>query len=561
MPLDGLSSKLPIVGWLSTYQRSWLRNDLVAGVSTWALVVPQAVAYGQIAGLPAQSGLAAAFAGPFAYALLGTSRQLIVSPTSSTAAVSAALVAPVALGDPERFIALSAGLAIFTGLVLVVLGIFKLGFVSQFLSTAVQVGFMIGLGLTIGVGQAFDLLGLSSPAEEDFFPRLVSLIGQLPQANPWTFALGLGGLAALIGLKSVAPRAPAALIVVVAGILITTVLNLSQQGVATVGRIEQGLPAPGLPHLQLSDFRVLLPAALAIAVLGYAESASVAQGFAARHRYDIDANRELIAIGGSNILSGLVRGFIVGGGASQSAANDSAGARTQLAGLILAGLAVLAAFTLTGLFVNLPQAILAAIVIDAIRGFFRFDEMRRIFDVRRDAFALAVFAMLAVLVLGMLAGLIIAIALSILILLTRISRPSLKVIEPASATPGMLALRPNAMLIFANARHVRTSVVGMVHESTPPRVVVLDLEMSYGLDVESADTLAELRSTLRTMGSDLWLATVRVRAIEVLGRSGYFEQDAQPAFATVDDAAQSFASHFPHEEVTEPAAGARVPTE
>ena len=394
MPLDGLSSKLPIVGWLSTYQRSWLRNDLVAGVSTWALVVPQAVAYGQIAGLPAQSGLAAAFAGPFAYALLGTSRQLIVSPTSSTAAVSAALVAPVALGDPERFIALSAGLAIFTGLALVVLGIFKLGFVSQFLSTAVQVGFMIGLGLTIGVGQAFDLLGLSSPAEEDFFPRLVSLIGQLPEANPWTVALGLGGLAALIGLKSVAPRAPAALIVVVAGILITTALNLSVQGVATVGRIEQGLPAPGLPHLQLSDFRVLLPAALAIAVLGYAESASVAQGFAARHRYDIDANRELIAIGGSNILSGLVRGFIVGGGASQSAANDSAGARTQLAGLILAGLAVLAAFTLTGLFVNLPQAILAAIVIDAIRGFFRFDEMRRIFDVRRDAFALAIFAML-----------------------------------------------------------------------------------------------------------------------------------------------------------------------
>lgn len=182
---------------------------------------------------------------------------------------------------------------------------------------------------------------------------------------------------------------------------------------------------------------------------------------------------------------------------------------------------MLAAFTLTGLFVNLPQAILAAIVIDAIRGFFRFDELRRIFGVRRDAFALAIFAMLSVLVLGMLAGLIIAITLSILLLLARVSRPSLKVIEPASNTQGLLALRPNAMLFWANARHIRASVIDLVRTSTPPpRVVVLELEMSHGMDVESADTLAELRTTLRSMGSDLRLATVHARAAEVLRRSG-----------------------------------------
>ena len=313
--------------------------------------------------------------------------------------------------------------------------------------------------------------------------------------------------------------------------------------------------APGLPHLQLSDFRVLLPAALAIAVLGYAESASVAQGFAARHRYDIDANRELIAIGGSNILSGLVRGFIVGGGASQSAANDSAGARTQLAGLILAGLAVLAAFTLTGLFVNLPQAILAAIVIDAVAASSASDELQGLARLAATALSWPV-ALASVLVPGMLGGLILAIGLTLLALGNRLSRPSVAVLGRApdssiyadtalspelSTAPGLLVVRPNVQRMFANARFVRNAVLDLLKaQQVPPRAVVLSLEMSHSLDVESADTLAELRDTLRERGSDLWLAVVHRPVEDILYRNGFFATDGpRDSFPTVEAAVQS----------------------
>jgi sulfate permease, SulP family len=248
---------------LPHYDRTWLRADLVAGVTSWALVVPQAVAYAQIAGMPAQAGLAAAFTGPLGYALLGTSRQLMVTPTSSAATISAALVAPLAAGDPARFLALSAMLAILTGIVLMVLGWLRLGFVSQFLAVSVQVGFMFGLGMVITIGQVPKVLGIA-PVGEDFFPALWSVLTNLGNANLWSIALGLGGLAALLLMKRFAPAAPGALLVVAVGILLTATLGLEVQGVAVVGTIPQGLPLPALPQTPLADVIALLPAALVI---------------------------------------------------------------------------------------------------------------------------------------------------------------------------------------------------------------------------------------------------------------------------------------------------------
>ena len=238
---------LPALDWLGHYQRAWLRGDLVAALTTWALVVPQAIAYAQIAQLPPQAGLFAAFAGLLGYALFGSSRQLVVSPTSATAAISAALVAPVAMGDATRFGELSAALAILVGIVLVALGVLHVGFVSRFIAASVQAGFMFGLGLTIIVGQVPALLGVSKGEGDFFLPQLWHLLTRLGDVNGWTAAVGLGSLALLLALKRVAPGIPAALLVVVASIVVVALGDLADHGVDVIGEIEGAVPVPALP--------------------------------------------------------------------------------------------------------------------------------------------------------------------------------------------------------------------------------------------------------------------------------------------------------------------------
>lgn len=472
---------LPVAQWLPTYQRRFLRPDLIAGVSSWALVVPQAVAYGQIAGMPAQSGLASAFAGPLGYAALGTSRQLLVTPTSSSALVSASVVGGMAGGDAGRFVALTAVLAILTGIVLALLGVFKLGFVSQFLAYSVQIGFLFGLGLTILVTQLASVLGVPSSGG-DFFPSLRSLLENLGGINGWTAALGLGGLAALLLLKRYAPSAPGALVVVLGGILLTAILGLDDRGVDVVGEIPRGLPVPALPDVRFSEIVDLLPAALALAVIGYAESASVAQDFANQHHYDIDPNQERVALGGASALTGVMQGFMVTGGASQSVANDRAGAKTQVAGLMVAALTLFTAFALTFLFINLPQAVLGAIVISAVLG----------------------------------------------------KAPDEPIYQELSShdgyrpVPGMLIVRQDGLLLFTNARTLRENVLAMSGAQSPlARVVLRDLEMSADLDIESADVLRELRDDLERSGTELWLCGVHARVRTMIERTGFAESDGE----------------------------------
>ena len=348
---------MPAVGWLRHYRRAWLRGDVVAALTTWALVVPQAIAYAQIAGLPPQAGLFAAFAGLLGYALFGTCRQLIVSPTSSTAAISAAIVAPVALGDPGRFAALSAALAMLVGGVLIGLGLLQMGFVSRFIAAGVQVGFMFGLGLTIIVGQLPKLLGVPA-GDGNVFGQAGDLLGRLGDANPWTAAIGLGSLAVLLGLKRVAPGVPAALLVVVGGIAVVALGDLTADGVEVIGAVDGAVPVPAIPSVGWDDLLGLLPGAAAVAIIGYAESATVAESMGNEHGYDVVPDRELRAVGIANILSGLFQGFITGGGASQTAANDRAGAQTQLVSLLVSGLTVVTAVALLPLFRDLPQAAL-----------------------------------------------------------------------------------------------------------------------------------------------------------------------------------------------------------
>lgn len=530
---------MPAVGWLRHYRRAWLRGDVVAALTTWALVVPQAIAYAQIAGLPPQAGLFAAFAGLLGYGLFGTCRQLIVSPTSSTAAISAAIVAPVALGDPERYAAASAALAMLVGVVLIALGLLRMGFVSRFIAAGVQVGFMFGLGLTIIVGQLPKLLGVP-PGDGTFFGQAADLLGHLGDTNGWTAAIGLGSLAVLLGLKRVAPAVPAALAVVVAGIALVALFDLSARGVEVIGSVDGGVPLPAIPSVSWHDLLGLLPGAVAVAIIGYAESATVAESMGTEHGYDVEPDRELRAVGIANILSGLFQGFITGGGASQTAANDRAGAQTQLVSLLVAGLTVVTTIALLPLFRDLPQAALGAVVISAVVGFLNLAAMGRVRRLRRDSFVIALVAMVAVLALGVLQGLILAVVVSVGAFLIRSSRPSSSVLgrvpgttayvalehAPAARTePGRLVYRLNAPLLFVNAKRLRDGIRDELGDADPPvRVVLLDLSFTPELDIESVNVLGSLRSELERQGVALWLAGVHAQVLEMLDRSGLADQ-------------------------------------
>ena len=367
---------LPVVTWLPAYRISGLPRDVIAAVTVWALVVPQAIAYAQIAGLQPQQGLFAAAGGLLGYGLMGTCRQLIVSPTSSTAAISASLVGAIALGDITKLAPLSSALAILCGVTFVILGVLRLGFVSRFIPAAVQVGFMFGLGMTIIVGQLTKILGVPETSGT-FVEQTRDLLTSLPDTNVWALGLGLVALAALLGGARWAPGLPWALIVVVGGIVAVALLGLADKGVAVIGLIDGAFPMPAIPVIAPDDLFALVPGAIAIAIVGSAESLTVAQQFAEQHRYEIDPDQELRANGGSNVVSGLFQGFIVGGGASQSAAADRAGASTPIVSLMVAALTVLTSVALLPLFQDLPQPVLGAIVISAVIGFLRVAEMRR----------------------------------------------------------------------------------------------------------------------------------------------------------------------------------------
>ena len=447
-----LRGLLPILDWLPRYDRSWIRFDLIAALTVWAVVVPQSIAYAEIAGLPPQAGLAATAAGLAAYALLGTSRQLVVSPTSSTAAISATLIGTLVATSSACFEALSSALALTLGVVFVVLAFARIGFISRFIPMAISVGFMFGLGLTIIVGQLAKILGVPG-GEGTFIQQRSSSSASSADIDPPTLAVGSISLAAMFIGQRWLPAVPMALVVVIGSIVVVAVFGLDERGVDVLGIIEGGFPTPALPLIPLDDLFVLVPGAVALAVLGYAETNQVAESFAEEHDYEIRPDQELFAVGGSNILSSLVGGFIVAGGASQSAASDKAGARSQVMGLLVAALAVLTMIALLPLFQDLPQAALAAIVISAVVGFLRVDALRRLASLRRSSIVLALIALVATIGLGILAGLVTAVLLALLYVLTAIARAP--VVELGRTPDGIWRSRdhdPTATPVDGHAR-------------------------------------------------------------------------------------------------------------
>jgi SulP family sulfate permease len=534
--------------WLRGYERPWLRADVIAGVVIWSVVTPQAVAYAQIAGLPPAAGLMAAPGALLAYGLLGTSRQLVVGATTSTAAVSAATVGGLADGNAARFAALSAALALVTAVVFLAAGVLHGGAIADFISKPVMTGFLFGLGMVIALGQLPKLLGVKA-GEGNFFPALADVLGELGDIEWTTLAVGAASVAVLVVCRRLRPALPSTLLVLAGGILVSALLDLSAHGVAVVGNIPNALPDPAIPDVSADDVLALITPAFGVMFLS-AEGIGVARALAVKHGYPLDLNRDLRAFGASNLLSGLSSGFVQAGGASQTAAADGAGARTQLAGLIAAGLVLLTGAFLAPLFKDLPEATLGAIVIVAVSGFFRVAELRRFAYVRRSAIVTALMALVGVLALGVLQGLVVAAGLSLVYVVERLSRPSVGALarNPATGVWGRvdrhegwqeagsaLVARSDGPFLYPNANLVKDRVLALVADAGDrPRTVVLDLSTSTDLDLQTADTLEELREQLARDDIELRLAGVRAPAREILDRTGVSAR--VPIAGTIDEA-------------------------
>ena len=505
---------------LRGYQREWLRGDVVAGLTVWAVLVPESLAYASIAGVSPVVGLYAAPPALVLYALLGSSRHLIVGPMSATAALSAAAVAP--------HFGLTPALAVVTGLVALGAGLLRLGFLANFISEPVLKGFIVGLALTIIAGQLPKLLGVEK-GEGDFFEQVWHVLGELGGVDGATLAIGAVSLALVLGLRRFAPVVPGSLAAVAFGILVVELLDPG--GVDIVGAIDSGLPSVGLPDASGSEYLNLAAAAVGVALVGFAEGLGAAKTYAARHHYDVDADRELIGLGAANLGAGLASGMVVNGSLSKTAVNGGAGANSQVSGLVVAVLTVVTLLLLTGLFESLPEATLAAVVIAAVIELVDVPALVRLYRVwsarlgtiygaaARPDFIAAVAALAGVLIFDTLPGLFIGIAASLLLLLYRTSRPNVAVLgrlpsgnwvdvartSEAEQQPGMVMLRVEAGLFFANAEHVRQAILAAAR-ADGVEAVVLDAATVPSIDVTAADMLAEVREDLAREGVRLEIA-------------------------------------------------------
>jgi high affinity sulfate transporter 1 len=535
----GLARLLPIAGWLPSLSGQTIRADVVAGVALAGLLVPEGMAYAGIAGVPPQAGLYSAAAGLAVYAMFGSSRHLAVTCTSGSAAMLAALVAPLAAGDARRYAALASFTAIVAGLIFLLASVFRLGFISEFISKPVLKGFVFGVGLTIMVKQAPKLLGLHG-GHGDTLQRAWQVIVSLDHANPWTVGVGACALAIVFLLGAVAPRIPSALVVFVLGIVAVQQFGLDRHGVEVVGRVPGALPEVRIPIVAKEDLPQLFTGAIGIVLIVFAEALAAARIFASKYKYEVKPNQELAAMGISNLASGLTQGIIVGGGMSGTAANAAGGARTQISGITTALVVILTLLFLTPLFQHLPEAVLGAIVFHAVWHLADVKEMRRLASLKTGSIWVALTALVGVLVLGVLNGLVLAMCLTLVALLKKVSAPDASVLgrlpetgtfvdldrhREAKAIPGLLIFRPNGMLFFANANRF----IGRLHSvvrgaAVPVHKVILSMEASPEIDVTVLDLLEQLNGELRESGIGLAVAGISDRVHDLFRESGFLER-------------------------------------
>jgi high affinity sulfate transporter 1 len=529
-------SYLPPLRWLAGYRAAWLPQDAVAGVTLAAYAIPVSLAYATLAGLPPQVGIYGYLLGGLGYALLGSSRQLAIGPTSAISLMIAATVAGMANGDAQRY-AQIASLAGFTVAVLCLIAwALRLSALVKLISDSILVGFKAGAGLTIAMTQLPSLFGVAGGGS-NFFERAWVFAGELGQTRPLVLGVGVAAIALLVIGQRLLPGRPVALAVVALSIVVATVLGLPALGVPITGEIPSGLPSLAGPALRLRDVEGIVPLAAGCLLLAYIEGVSAARTFADKHGYALDSRQELLGLGAANLAAALGHGYPVAGGLSQSAVNDKAGARSQLALVFASVTLALCLLFLTDLLENLPKAVLAAVVLTAVAGLIDVPAMMRMWRVSRIDFLAAAIALVAVLLLGILDGILTAAAASVLLLLARASRPHVAFLGriPGTQTysdmarhpenealPGVIAFRPEVSVVYVNADAVLEAVMDRVRGCAPSgiRLVVCDLSASPYLDLAGARMLNELHRNLEARGIALRIVGARGRVRDLLRADG-----------------------------------------
>lgn len=517
---SGWRGMLPAAQWLADYQPGWLKSDVVAGVTLAAYAIPVSMAYASLAGLPPQHGIYCYLLGGLCYVVFGTSRQLAIGPTSAIGLLVGATVADMAGGDLTRWGEIAALTALVVAALSLVAWIFKLSALVSFISETVLVGFKAGAALTIGMTQLPKLFGVPGGGQH-FFERVWTLIGQLGGTNFVVLGIGLAALALLVLGDKFLPGRPIALFVVALATAVISLTALGEAGVATVGALPAGLPEISLPALRLRDVDGILPLSSACFLLAYIEGVSAARALAVKNGYEISPRQELLALGAANLAVALGQGFPVAGGLSQSAVNDKAGAKTPLA-LLVASLTLAACLLfLTDLLGNLPTVVLASIVLVAVRGLIDLGALRRYWQVSRLEFRIAIVALVGVLLLGILKGVLLAAAVSLLMLLAGAARPHVAFLGRIPGTErfsdlarhpdnealaGILIFRAESSVLYFNAEHVRQTVWTRIQARPELRLVVCDLSASPFIDVAGANMLTGLHAELVKRG-------VRVRVV------------------------------------------------
>ena len=552
-----LRSYFPILEWLPKYQGSWLRVDVIAALTLWALLVPEAMAYAGIAGMPPETGLYAAPLAMIAYAIFGTSRHLNVGPSSAIAALSFSVVVGLAaVGSPE-FIVLSIALALMVGVLLIIGGILRLGVLADFLSRPVLDGFVVGVAISIVIGQLDKILGFE-PEGYDFVPDAVQFVTHIGQTNQLTLIVGLISLALLFGMHKYTPKLPSALIVLFLSIALSSLLNFESLGVHIIGEIPAGLPAFGLPEdFDISDLLTVAPASLGVALVAFVESIAIARSYSTKYGYEVDANQELIAVGVSNLGSGFSGAFVVNGSMSRTAAADGSGSKSQMVSLIAAVAILITAVALTPLFYNLPEATLGAIVIHAVWKNINFSRISKYRAITRLDYVTAIVAMLGVLAFGLLEGLVLAALLGLVVLLFGTKQRSTVVLGKVPETavyrnienypqgetyPGLLILRFDGSLFFANAHDFITAVRRTIAAADPtPKVVLLDGESMNSIDATAVITLKEFQSQMRQTNIQIRFARIKKPVMDVMERGGLIDNvPAEHFYPSVQTAVEAY---------------------
>ncbi|AZC30640.1 Sulfate permease [Pseudomonas chlororaphis subsp. piscium] len=543
-----LARWLPGLANLLQYRREWFRYDLQAGLSVAAVQIPIAIAYAQIVGLPPQYGLYACVLPMMVYALVGSSRQLMVGPDAATCAMVAGAIAPLALGDPARLAQLAVIVTVLVGLMLIGAGIARAGFIASFFSRPILIGYLNGIGLSLLAGQLGKVLGYKIEGE-GFILSLLNMLQRLGETHLPTLAIGVGALALLIWLPRRFARLPAALVTVAIATLCVGVLGLDSRGVSVLGPIPSGMPQLSWPQTNLAELKSLLRDALGIATVSFCSAMLTARSFAARNGYTINANHEFLALGVSNIAAGVSSGFAISGADSRTAVNSMVGGKSQLVGIIAALVIALILLFFTAPMAWIPQAALGAVLLMAGWGLIDIQAMRVIRKLSRFEFWLCVLTTLGVIGVGVLPGIIVAVLLAILRLLKSIYQPTDAVLgwvrgiegqvdisqyPQARTLAGLVVYRFDDAILFFNADYFKARLLEAVEREPEPRAVLFVAEAVTSIDVSGIVALREVRDTLLARGIVLAIARPHGTFLRMLVRSGLArELEQRLLFASV----------------------------